>query len=540
MAKPDHAAPVLSSLQARAHPAAQASADGGGEPYAALAETHSAVVFFLGDRAYKLKKPVALGFLDFSTLEARAAACRRETELNRPFAPGVYLGVADIRDPVGRVCDHLVVMRRMPAGRRLSTLVRARAPVDGPLREAARALAARHAAGPRSPQIAAQGSRDATSARWAASIGQLRGSAGRLPAAADIDDIERLAGRFLAGRAALFEERIRGGRVVDGHGDLLADDIFCLDDGVRILDCLEFDDRLRWLDGLDDAAFLAMDLERLGAPDLAERFTGWYAEYSGDPAPASLRHHYVAYRAFVRAKVACLRAGQRGDQHAWAEARQLAGLTLSHLRAGAVTLVLVGGLPGTGKTVLAGELAGRLGFTVLSSDQIRKELAGVAPEQRCPVPWGTGIYTAAWTERTYRELLHRAGLLLALGESVIVDASWASAGQRAAAAALAATTHADLVPLQCTAPADIAQRRLAARQGGVSDADAAVARKMAAAQERWAEAVTIDTGGTGPDEFSPGPGQPPGAVAAQRALEAIRPHGRQHVWRPGRPVMLPG
>ena len=105
------------------------------------------------------------------------------------------------------------------------------------------------------------------------------------------------------------------GRVVDGHGDLLADDIFCLDDGPRVLDCLEFDDRLRWLDGLDDAAFLAMDLERLGAPDLAARFLDWYAEFAGDPAPASLRHHYVAYRAFVRAKVACLRYDQ-GDESA--------------------------------------------------------------------------------------------------------------------------------------------------------------------------------------------------------------------------------
>ena len=243
---------------------------------------------------------------------------------------------------------------------------------------------------------------------------------------------------------------------------------------------------------------------------------------------------------FVRAKVACLRAGQRGDPHAWADARQLTGLTLSHLRAGAVTLVLVGGLPGTGKTVLAGELAGRLGFTVLSSDRIRKELAGVAAEQRCGAPWGTGIYTAGWTERTYCELLRRAGLLLALGESVIVDASWTSAGQRAAATSLAATAHADLVPLRCIAPADVAQRRLTARQGGVSDADAAVARTMAAAQEPWPEAVTIDTGGTGPSDLLLGAGEPPGAVVAQRALEAIRPHGPQHLWRPGRPVMLPG
>ena len=234
--------------------------------YAAVAETHSAVVFFAGERACKMKKPVDLGFLDFTRPGARAAACRREVELNRRFAPDVYLGVAAIHGPDGRVCDHLVVMRRMPAARRLSTLVRAGVPVGGPLRQVARVLAAWHAVAPRSAQISAQGSPDAVWARWEASIRQLRGLAGRLPELVAADEAERLAGRFIAGREALFEERIGGGYIVDGHGDLLADDIFCLDDGVRILDCLDFDDRLRWVDALDDAAFLAMDLERIGAP----------------------------------------------------------------------------------------------------------------------------------------------------------------------------------------------------------------------------------------------------------------------------------
>ena len=386
----------------------------------------------------------------------------------------------------------LVVMRRMTAARRLSALVTARAPVDGALRQVAWALAAWHAAAPRGPQIAAQGGQDALRARWQANIGQARACCGQLLEEAGLGEIERLAGRFTAGRAPLFAERIRAGRVVDGHGDLLADDIFCLDDGVQILDCLEFDDRLRWLDGLDDASFLAMDLERLGAPGLARQFTSWYAEYSGDPAPPSLRHHYVAYRAFVRAKVACLRA-RRGDGQAAAEAWQLAGMTLAHLQAGAVTLVLVGGLPGTGKTTLAGTLADRLGFTVLSSDRIRKELAGVPAERRCAAPWGTGIYAAACTERACAELLGRAGRLLALGESVIADASFTSPAQRAAVAAAAAAAHADLVPLQCTASAEVTAQRLTVRVGGASDADAAIARQMAADQAPWPEAVTIDT-----------------------------------------------
>ena len=355
MAVPGQQVPALPPLRGEA---AWVAAEGGiGEAYAALAETHSAVVFFVGERAYKLKKPVDLGFLDFTEPGARAAACRREVELNRRFAPDVYLGVAAIHGPGGGVCDHLVVMRRMPAARRLSTLVRAGVPVECPLRQVARVLAAWHAVAPRSAQISAQGSPDAVRARWEASIRQLRGLAGRLPELVAVDEVERLAGRFIAGRGALFEERVGGGYIVDGHGDLLADDIFCLDDGVRILDCLEFDDRLRWVNALDDAAFLAMDLERIGAPGLAETFTRWYAGYSADPAPAALCHHYTAYRALVRAKVALLRAAQ-GDPLSGAEAWKLAAMTLDHLQAGAVTLVLVGGLPGTGKTTLAGALAG--------------------------------------------------------------------------------------------------------------------------------------------------------------------------------------
>ena len=506
------------------------------EPWAQVAETHAAVVFFAGDRACKLKKPVNLGFLDFSTPQARAAACAREVELNREFAPDVYLGVAELRGPDGQVCDHLVVMRRMPAARRLSTLVCSRAPVAGPLRQVARILAARHAKAARGPQIAEQGSRDALRRRWADNIEQTRAIQARLAPREPLDpavigETERLASRFLAGRTPLFDARIRQGRIVDGHGDLLADDIFCLDDGPRILDCLDFDDRLRWLDGLDDAAFLAMDLERLDALALAEQFMAAYADYSGDPVPVSLRHHYVAYRAFVRVKIACLRAVQ-GDPAAGFEARHLAEVALRHLRAGAVTLVVVGGLPGTGKSALAGAVAGRLGFTVLNSDRIRKELAELPAETSARTSYGSGIYTSEWTERTYAELLHRAAVLLAHGESVIADASFASARQRTAAAVAAASASADLVQLRCTASRELAARRMSARTGAVSDADQAIAGQMAAVAEPWPHATVIDTE-TGDTTGIPG-------ESLAQALETIRPHGPQHAWRPARPYMLSG
>jgi len=512
------------------------AADWSQEPWGQAAETHSAVVYFAGDRAYKLKRPVNLGFLDFSTREARAAACAREAELNRRFAPDVYLGTAEIRGPDGQACDHLVVMRRMPAARRLSTLVRSRAQVAAPLRCVAEMIAAQHAKADRGPRIAGQGSRDALRRRWADNIAQTRQietrmAARELPIPAGLDETERLAMRFLAGRAPLFEARIRDGRIVDGHGDLLAEDIFCLEDGPRILDCLDFDDRLRWLDGLDDAAFLAMDLERLGAQALAEYFMAAYADCSGDPAPGALRHHYVAYRAFLRMKIACLRTVQ-DDPAAGFEAQHLAEVAMRHLRAAAVVLVLVGGLPGTGKSALAGAIAHRFGFTVLNSDRIRKELAGLSAETSAPARFCEGIYTAEWTRRTYDELLRRAAVLLAQGESVIIDASFISARQRTAAVAAARDVSADLVQLRCTAPRDLAAARMTTRTGGVSDADEAIAREMEAIAEPWPDAVVIGTESGGTAGLA--------GESVKKALEAVRPHGPEHVWHPTRPYMLPG
>ncbi|MGH3276896.1 MAG: AAA family ATPase [Streptosporangiaceae bacterium] len=505
------------------------------EPFAGAAETHSAVVYFAGDRAYKLKKPVNLGFLDFTTVQARASACAREVELNRRFAPDVYLGTAEVRDPGGELCDHLVVMRRMPGQRRMSTLIGAGYDVSLALRQVARTLASQHASAPRSSRIAQQGGQDALLGRWAVNFGEAARLTGHVLDPEDMTEAGHLARRFAGGRGPLLRARMSHGRIVDGHGDLTAGDVFCLEDGPRLLDCLDFDDRLRWLDGLDDAAFLAMDLERLGAPGLARLFMGWYAEYSGDPAPSSLSHHYVAYRAFVRAKVAAIRCGQ-GDAAAAGEARQLTQITLRHLRAGAVTLVLVGGLPGTGKSALAAEAASKLGWAVLSSDRIRKELAGLPLSGGTPVPYGSGIYAAEWTQRCYDELLRRARLLLASGESVIADASWSRASNRESAVATAAEARADLVQLCCTAVPDLAAERIRRRRD-LSDADAEVARRMSADRDPWPAATRIDTDEGGLDAGQPGSGF---EHVVRQALAEIRPEGHEHVWRPTRPVMLPG
>jgi hypothetical protein len=466
------------------------------QPYLDVRETHCAGIVLVGDRAYKFKKPVDLGFLDFSTQERRTAACHREVDLNRRFSPDVYLGVAELDLPDGGQ-EPLVVMRRMPDERRLSTLVRRGADVREHLRHLARQLSSVHAASDHGPRIDVEAGLDHLRARWEATFAQVRPFTGTILDARVVADTERLTSAFLDGRRPLFDRRVSTGCAVDGHGDLMADDVFCLDDGPRALDCLEFDDTLRFLDRIDDASFLAMDLERLGAPELGASFIGWYAEYSGDPAPPALIHHYIAYRAFMRAKIACLRDAQGADEAT--SARLLLGCAHRHLSVGAVTLTLVGGPPGAGKSTIAAGLADRFGMVVLSSDRIRKELAGIDPETPAGAELGGGIYDAEHTARTYAEMLRRAGLLLGLGESVVLDASWGSADRRRTPRAVADATSSVVREICCSAPRDVALQRIASRRHGqhvVSDADEAVAVALAHERAPWEEASIVDT--TGP------------------------------------------
>ncbi|MGH9236296.1 MAG: AAA family ATPase, partial [Acidimicrobiales bacterium] len=416
-------------------------------PAASVAETHSAVVFFVGDRAYKLKKPVDLGFLDFRARASREAVCHREVELNRRLSPDVYLGVADVLGPDGEVCDHLVVMRRMPQDRRLSTLVERGERVEGHLWDLAHLIASFHSRAERSAAADAAASPGALAGRWRDNSASLEASVPVVDGTA-VERVHALAMRYLDGRHPLFDRRQAEGRACDGHGDLLADDVFCLPDGPRVLDCIEFADELRYGDTLADVAFLAMDLERLGRPELGELFLRAYRIHADDVWPASLEHHHIAYRAQVRAKVTAIRARQ-GHAPSVPEARRLLAIAADHLEAARVRLVMVGGLPGTGKSTVAGAIGDALEATVLRSDEVRKELAGLPVDRPAPDEFGRGIYAAEATAGTYRELLSRAGVALGMGETVVLDASWGDQVRRAQARALAARACADLVELRC-------------------------------------------------------------------------------------------
>lgn len=465
---------------------------------AQVRETHSAVVLLMGDRAFKVKKPVDLGFLDFRTLADRERACRRELVLNRRMAPDVYLGVAEVRSPEGAVCEHIVVMRRMPDGRRLSTLVSEGVDVRPDLRRLAKVVAAFHATARTDDQIASSGTPDALRARWLDNLETLRMSDLATVGPGALERLQHLAVEYVAGREPLLQARIDAGLVRDGHGDLLADDIFCLPDGPRALDCLDFADELRWMDVLDDIACLAMDLERLGAPALVPVLMGAYEEYSGVRQPQSLRHHYMAYRAVMRAKVAAIRAVAQADLTGTdaVEAMLLCRIGMSHLVTGRVHLVLVGGTPGSGKTTLAGGLADALGAVVLGTDRERKQLMGLAPTMQAAAPYGSGIYTPDATHRTYSSLAARTQTLLGMGESVVLDASFADPGFREMFRRVGLTVAAHVVELQCSAPASTIEARLRDRHTRpdlYSDADLEIGRRMASQWQEWPEAATIDT-----------------------------------------------
>jgi uncharacterized protein len=461
---------------------------------AAVAETHASTIFLVGDRAYKLKKPLDLGFLDFRTRESRRQACLQEVALNRRLAPDVYLGVADVTDEAGEVCDHLVVMRRMPARQRLSELVRTDADVTACLRTITRTVAAFHAQAERSAAISAHASAEQIRALWDVGFAQLRPFVGRVLDADLVALVQSLARRYLAGRADLFELRIEERCIVDGHGDLLVDDMYCLDDGPRILDCLEFDAKLRHGDVLSDIAMLAMDLERLGRPDLSQVVLADYREFSGSSLPPTLTHHYIAYRAFVRCKIACLRHAQGGPRAA-EEARQLLEIANSHLKRGRVALLLVGGVPGTGKTTLARALGNSMGWVVLHSDDVRHALPGATAQGRADEYEG-GNYTPERTDQVYLELLHQAERMLRLGQSVILDATWRDAAKREQACLIANRAGAVLYEVRCEAPARVAAARVVQRtHAGVdsSQASAEIAAKIGDTYDAWPAALAVDT-----------------------------------------------
>jgi aminoglycoside phosphotransferase family enzyme/predicted kinase len=462
-----------------------------------LVETHISTLFFTSERVYKLAKRVDLPFLNTMAASDRLNLALRELELNRRFAPDVYLGLADVEEH-GEVIDRMIVMQRLPDSRCLSQLV-GDPHFDEHLRNIARRVATIHAAAP-PIRVAPMATAGRLADNWHDNLTALRPHVGSIIDPFEFESIERLVREYLSQCTGLFRQRITDGFVRDGHGDLIADDIYCLDDGPRILDCLAFDDDLRIGDVLNDIAFLAMDVHRLAGADAASSLMRWYHEFSNEQHPSSLAHHYVAYRAHVRAKVASLRAGQsddRGDIAANIElARVYHRLALHHLERARIRVIMVGGGPGVGKTVLAGHLARHFGYVHLATDEIRHDVAGIPHGRHAFSEPGRGPYAPELVDATYDEQRAEAEVLISHGYGVVLDASWTSERHRIAIRDIAAACGTELVEIECQLDEDTAKQRIARRltdPHDVSDATPDVVGYLAARRDPWPTGRAIST-----------------------------------------------
>ncbi len=463
--------------------------------------THISAVFLAGPYAYKVKKPLDLGFLDFTTLARRRHYCAEEVRLNGRLAPRVYLGLVPIAlrrgelrvDGEGEAVEWAVWMERLPDDATLLARLGRGEEVATPLDELAHRLARFHAGAPGGAAVARAG-------RWATVARNLRENFAPGPGTEAgeprvVEGVRRLTEEALAAHRGLIEARAEAGVPRDTHGDLHLDHVYLLPDrpppdDLAILDCVEFSERFRHADPVADAAFLAMDLAYRGRRDLGRRFAAAYRDASGDREGEPLWPLYQAYRAAVRAKVDGVK-GTEPEVPPAARARALASVRAHWLVAlGALeaparrpALVLVGGLPGTGKSTLARGLAEAAGFTVIASDRVRKELAGLAPDQPAPAGVGEGLYRPEAIEETYRECLRRAEAAVAGGGRALVDATFGADRHRQAFLATAQREGAPGLFLRCRTEPEAIRRRLAARVGGPSDATWAVYRRAAEAWE---------------------------------------------------------
>ncbi|OBG22048.1 hypothetical protein A5765_20960 [Mycolicibacterium celeriflavum] len=470
----------------------RASSTATGNLDAQVRETHTGLVVLIGDRAFKVEKPVATDFLDFSTPERRREACAHEVILNRRLSPDSYFGVGHFTDPVTGGAEPVIVMRRYPDSSRLASLIRSGRPVHDHLDAIAERLADFHRDTPRGAAIDACGEASAIAKRWQDNLDELDRYVGSVIGADPVRDVRRLADQFIAARAPLLAQRIADRRIVDGHADLLTDDIFCLADHLAILDCLEFDDKLRYVDAIDDAAFLAMDLEFLGREDLGDFFLDAYSGQAADPAPKALRDFYIAYRAVVRAKVDCVRVMQ-GHLEASADARRHIDIALKHLRSGTVRLIVVGGGPGTGKSTLARALAEPLDAEVISTDDVRRQMLETGAIAGTAGAFNAGLYTPANVAAVYDEVLQRADAALRSGRSVILDGTWRDPGQRERARLIAEHLNCPVVELTCSAPLDEAVARVESRPITTSDATPEITSAMSEQFETSYGGHVIDT-----------------------------------------------
>lgn len=480
-----------------------------------LVETHISWVLLTGPYAYKIKKPLNLGFLDFSTLEKRRFFCEEELRLNRRLAPSLYRDVIPITGSpeapelagAGAAIEYAVKMVQFPEAARLDRML-----AQGELRTEhidllARELAEFHGriaiAGADQPF----GDPEHVHEPVTQNFTQIRT---RIEAQdqAQLRRLEIWSESSFAKLRKTFETRKRDGFVRECHGDAHLANMVWHEQSVMLFDCLEFNDNLRWVDVMSEAAFLVMDLDDRGRPDLARRVLNSYLEHSGDYAGLAVFRFYQVYRALVRAKVACIRFGQSGlsndeIKRGREEFRGYANLAERYTRPSLPVLIITHGLSGSGKTWLSQQLLETIDVIRVRSDIERKRLHGLAPVERSGSGIDSGIYSSNASQRTYARLAELAEMILRAGHSVIVDAAFLQRGQRERLHAVAQELRVPFVILDILTPDKTLRVRLQQRsrqQHEASEAGLAVLEHQLTRREPLTDreqrlAISVQAGG---------------------------------------------
>jgi len=450
-----------------------------------LVETHISWVILTGDYVYKIKKPVNLGFLDFSSLEQRRICCEEEVRLNRRLAPDLYLGVVAVTgtpltprlDGPGEVIEYAVRMVQFPQPAQFDRMLERGALEARHIDAVARLVADFHRRAGVAGAADAFGDPGQVVQPVEENFLQIRACTvhdSTVPA--QLEALEHWSRHAFGRLRTAFGQRKAGGFVRECHGDMHLRNLAWVDGQPLAFDCIEFNPALRWIDVISEVAFLVMDLQDRRQVRLARRFLNAYLEYSGDYAGVAVLPFYLVYRAMVRAKVEAIRATQPDLEDAARADEQQAyhdylALARHYTQARRPVLLVTRGLSAAGKTTLTQPLLEQLGAIRIRSDVERKRLFGLPAQADGRAAVDQGIYTAEAGHRTYERLAELAGGVLDAGISVIVDAACLKAAQLAPFRALAVARRVALLILEFHAPADVLRERIGRRERGASDAN---------------------------------------------------------------------
>jgi aminoglycoside phosphotransferase family enzyme/predicted kinase len=458
-----------------------------------LIETHISWVFLSETEVFKVKKPVNLGFLDFSDIDKRYRACVDEVDLNRRLAPSVYYGVVPVTQDEGgeheiagrgTTVDWAVHMRRLPDADRLDIRLAESRLSEGQLNLVVSRLAAFHDDIGPSELSEVFGGTQSIQQNVEENFEQTQDL---LPKYLDTEQIEELTSwtrDFLSRRGEDLTSRSKEGRVREGHGDLRLEHIYLQDDGTMdVLDCIEFNQRFRIADVCADIVFLAMDLSKHGRSDLAEQLLATYARESNDFDIYTSADFYESYRAFVRGKISAFIANSghldtSAQEQVEQDARRHFLLALASERRSALPpcLVAVGGIIASGKSTVATAIAAAMSGPVVNADRTRKHLAGIEASHAVDAAAFDGMYSLAFTDKTYREVMRRAEVVLRSGRSVVLDASFRPRWSRELAKEVAEVCAVPFFFVECKVDEETCLARLEERERdrGVSDGRAEI------------------------------------------------------------------